>query len=46
MRRLDVNLYSSRIKEIEYGDMDLIQLAQDKTQWRISVNERKDIRVP
>jgi hypothetical protein len=33
-------------REVEWGYMDWIYLAQDKSQWRILMNTVMDLRVP
>jgi hypothetical protein len=34
------------LREIEWNDMDWIDLAQDKDQWRVLVNTVMNLRVP
>jgi hypothetical protein len=34
------------LREIEYGDMEWIDLAQDRHQWRALVNKVMNLRVP
>jgi hypothetical protein len=34
------------LREIGWGGMDWINLAQDKDQWRVAVNRVKNIPVP
>jgi hypothetical protein len=34
------------LREIEWGDMDWIDLTQDRDQWRVLVNTVMNLRVP
>jgi hypothetical protein len=34
------------LKEVEYGDMDWIELAQDRGRWPVLVNVVMNLRVP
>jgi hypothetical protein len=34
------------LREIGWGDMNLINLAEDRDQWRVLVNMVMDLRVP
>jgi hypothetical protein len=35
-----------RLREIEWGDMDWVELAQDRDQWRVLVNTVMNLHVP
>jgi hypothetical protein len=45
-RRRWVDNIKMDIREIEWSDMDWIDLAQDREQWRAVVNTVKNLRVP
>jgi hypothetical protein len=44
-RRLEDNI-RMYVREIGWGGMDLIELAQDRGQWRALVNTVMNLRVP
>jgi hypothetical protein len=45
-RRRWVNNIKIGLREVEWGDMDSIDLAQDRDQWRDFVNTVMNLRVP
>jgi hypothetical protein len=45
-KRIWVNNIKMEGREIEWGGMDWIDLAQDKDQWRALVNRVMNLRVP
>jgi hypothetical protein len=45
-RRRWVNKIKMGLREIKWDDMDWIDLAQDRDQWRALVNVVKNLRVP
>jgi hypothetical protein len=36
----------TNLQEVEYGDMDWIEVAQDTDRWRVRVNAVTNLRVP
>jgi hypothetical protein len=45
-RRTWVDNFKMDLKEIEWHDMDCIDLAQDKDKWRALVDTAMNLRVP
>jgi hypothetical protein len=45
-RRRCVDNIKMGLREVEYGGMDWIDLAQDRDQWRSFVNTVMNVRVP
>jgi hypothetical protein len=46
LRRRWVDNIKMDLREIDWGDMDWIDLAQDRDQWRALVNTLMNLRVP